>query len=39
MDGGIRPPHPDIIPPNADIGGPEANGYYGWSKETLYQPY
>ena len=22
MDGGIRPPHPDIIPPNADIGGP-----------------
>ena len=22
MDGGIRPPHPDIIPANADIGGP-----------------
>ena len=22
MDGGIRPPHPEIIPPNADIGGP-----------------
>lgn len=21
-DGGIRPPHPDIIPPNSDIGGP-----------------
>ena len=24
MDGGIRPPHPDIIPPNADIGGPDS---------------
>ena len=23
-DGGIRPPHPDIIPPNDDIGGPNS---------------
>ena len=28
MDGGIRPPHPDIIPPNADIGGPGSLNEY-----------